>query len=64
MNQDQIRGLWGQLKGRAKIALGDLTDDEGRRVEGTTDHLYGRMQQKFGDAKQAVRRGIDRFRMP
>jgi uncharacterized protein YjbJ (UPF0337 family) len=64
MNQDQIRGLWGQLKGRAKIAHGDLTNDEGRRVEGTTDHLYGRLQQKFGDAKQAVRRGIDRLRMP
>ena len=64
MNQDQIRGLWGQLKGRAKIAFGDLTDDEGRRVEGTTDALYGRMQQKFGDAKQAVRRVIDRSRMP
>jgi len=64
MNQDQIRGLWGQLKGRAKTALGDATDDDGRRVEGAADHLLGRMQQKLGDAKQAVRRGIDRLRAP
>jgi len=64
MNRDQLKGLWTQLKGEAKVAWGDLTDDEAKRVEGTTDRLYGRLQQRFGDGKQSLKRGLDRLKMP
>lgn len=62
MNEDQIRGLWGQLKGRAKILLGDLLDDETWRAEGSINSLTGRLQRRFGDARQALRRGFNRLR--
>lgn len=64
MNRDQIKGVWTQMKGEAKVAWGDLTDDEAKRVEGTTDRLYGRLQQRFGDTKETIRRGLGRWRMP
>lgn len=64
MNRDQAKGLLGQLKGKAKIIWGELTDDPDTRVEGTSDKLYGRLQQKFGDTKQQLKRGLDKIRLP
>ena len=64
MNQDQLRGLWGQLKGKAKIIIGELTDDEDAKAEGTVDKLYGRLQSRFGDVKQRVKATIDKVRLP
>ena len=64
MNQDQLRGLWGQLKGKAKIIIGELTDDEDAKAEGTVDKLYGRLQSRFGVVKQRVKATIDKVRLP
>jgi len=64
MNEHQVRGWWGELRGRAKVALGDLLHDSSTRVEGTSDQLYGRMQRGYGDAKQAIQRGWRRMRRP
>ena len=60
MNQDQVRGWWSRFRGRTKIAVGDLTDDESLRAEGSLDALAGRIQQKFGDAREVLRRGFRR----
>ena len=64
MNEHQVRGWWGELRGRAKVAIGDLFDDPATRVEGTNDQLYGRMQRGYGNAKQAIQRGWWRMRRP
>ena len=49
MNQDQAGGKWDQIKGRAKKAWGELTDDDFKKAEGSMDKLYGVIQEKFGD---------------
>lgn len=54
MNQDQIKGQWNQIKGRAKKAWGELTDDDFKRAEGSEDKLHGIIQEKFGVTKQAI----------
>jgi uncharacterized protein YjbJ (UPF0337 family) len=64
MNQDQIRGVLGQLRGKAKVILGELTDNPDKKAEGSVDKLYGLLQQKFGDAKQTVKRQLDKVRLP
>jgi uncharacterized protein YjbJ (UPF0337 family) len=63
MNHDQVRGLWGQLKGRAKVAWGELTADPDRKAEGTIDKLFGLVQRRFGDSKQELKRRIDKIRL-
>ncbi|MET0342595.1 MAG: CsbD family protein [Polyangiales bacterium] len=60
MNEHQVRGIWSQLKGRSKVAWGDVTDDERARVSGTTDQIYGRMQEAFGNMRERFRRGFGR----
>jgi uncharacterized protein YjbJ (UPF0337 family) len=64
MNRDQIKGSLDRLKGKAKLVLGELTNDEAMKAEGSVDKLYGLLQKRFGDAKEVVKSKIDKVRMP
>lgn len=59
MNWDQIEGNWKQLKGRAKEQWGDLTNDDLDRAAGTRDQLVGRIQQRYGLAREEAERRVD-----
>jgi uncharacterized protein YjbJ (UPF0337 family) len=63
MNQDQAHGVWDQLKGKAKRG-GELTDDDFMKAEGSTDMLYGVIQQRFGDTKEAIQAKLDKLNLP
>ena len=63
MNQDQARGKWDQIKGRAKKAWGELTDDDFKKAEGSVDKLYGIIQERFGDTKQAIKAKLDKLHL-
>lgn len=64
MNQDQIAGKFDVLKGKAKRIWGELTDDDFSKAEGSVDKLYGIIQQRFGDAKDAILRKLDDTHLP
>jgi uncharacterized protein YjbJ (UPF0337 family) len=64
MNQDQVSGKWDEIKGKAKRIWGELTDDDFSKAEGSIDKLYGIIQQRFGDAKEAIQRRIDQTHLP
>ena len=63
MNQDQVKGKWEQVKGRAKRAWADLTDDDLMRAEGSEDKLYGIIQEKFGDTKDAIQEKLAKLHL-
>ncbi|CAH0261283.1 CsbD family protein [Roseomonas sp. CECT 9278] len=52
MNSDQIAGNWKQLTGKVKEQWGKLTDDDITVVEGQRDQLVGRIQERYGIAKE------------
>jgi uncharacterized protein YjbJ (UPF0337 family) len=54
MDELEIRGRWNELKGKAKQAHGNLTDDDLRWEEGRDEEFYGRMQTKLGKTKDEV----------
>jgi len=63
MNQDQAQGKWDQIKGRAKKAWAELTDDDFKKAEGSVDKLYGLIQEKFGDTKEAIKAKLDKIHL-
>ena len=60
-NWEQIAGKWKQAKGEAKKKWGKLTDDELMQVEGNRDILVGKIQEKYGIAKEDANKQIDEW---
>lgn len=63
MNRDQAQGNFEQLKGKAKRIWGELTDDDVKKAEGSSDKLYGIIQERFGDSKETIKKKLDRTTM-
>ncbi|RYZ21357.1 MAG: CsbD family protein [Chitinophagaceae bacterium] len=54
MDRLELKGRWNELKGHAKQAHGDLTDDDLEYKEGKEDELFGRLQTKLGKTRDEV----------
>ncbi|MFC7369388.1 MULTISPECIES: CsbD family protein [Vreelandella] len=59
MNWDQIEGNWKEMKGKARASWGELTDDELTQIGGKKDQLVGKVQQKYGVAREEAERRVD-----
>ena len=61
MNTDRIKGKWKQLTGRMKSEWGRLTDDDLVYVEGHRDYLVGKVQERYGIARDKAEEQVKRF---
>ena len=61
MNTDQIKGNWKQFVGKAKEKWGKLTDNDWQVVEGKRDQLVGRIQERYGIAREEAERQVADF---
>lgn len=60
-NLDEIKGLWKQQIGAAKIAWGKLTEDDLLQVQGRRDKLAGLVQERYGVARSEADRQVTEF---
>ena len=61
MNWDIIKGQWKELKGDVRAKWAKLTDDDIDYIGGRKDELVGRLQQRYGYAKDEAEREADSF---
>ena len=61
MNADIIKGRWKQLGARLKTRWADLTDDDIGAGEGHRDYLVGRLQERYGWARDRAEAEVARF---
>jgi uncharacterized protein YjbJ (UPF0337 family) len=61
MNWDQVKGNWKQFKGRAQQQWGKLTEDDLDVVDGKREELVGRIQERYGCAKEKAEEEVDEF---
>lgn len=61
MNWDQVQGKWKQVKGSVKTRWGKLTDDDLDVIAGQRDQLIGRIQERYGIAKDDAQRQVDEW---
>ena len=61
MNWDRVEGNWTKLKGQAQEKWGKLTNDDLDVIEGKRDQLAGKLQERYGYAKDKAEREADEF---
>ncbi len=61
MNEELFKGKWNQVKGKFKQKYADLTDDDLTYVEGKSDELLGRLQERTGRTKEQLKDEIDKW---
>jgi uncharacterized protein YjbJ (UPF0337 family) len=61
MNWDRIEGNWKQLKGKARVQWGKLTDQQLDVIGGKREQLVGRVQEQYGINKDEAEKQVDRF---
>jgi uncharacterized protein YjbJ (UPF0337 family) len=61
MNWDVIQGQWKQWAGKVKAKWGKLTDNDLTVVGGKKDELLGRLQERYGYAKDDAEKEVDQF---
>jgi uncharacterized protein YjbJ (UPF0337 family) len=61
MNHDTISGQWKQLGGQIKKQWGKLTDDDLKVVEGNAQMLAGRLQERYGIARDEAEKQVRDF---
>jgi uncharacterized protein YjbJ (UPF0337 family) len=59
MNWDRVEGNWKQFKGKARQQWGKLTDDDLDVIEGKRTELSGKLQARYGYAKDEAEKNID-----
>ena len=59
MDWNRVEGNWKEVKGKVKEKWGKLTDDDLTAINGQRDQLEGRLQQRYGYAKDQARKDVD-----
>ncbi len=59
MNWDRIEGNWKEFIGKARTQWGKLTDDDLTQIDGRREELSGRLQRRYGYARDEADRHID-----
>lgn len=58
---DRIEGSWKEMTGKVKEQWGELTDDDLTVVAGKRDQLAGKLQERYGYAKDKAEHEISAF---
>ena len=61
MNWDRIEGNWKQVVGKARAQWGKLTDDDFNIVAGRREQLAGKIQERYGVAKEDADKQISKW---
>ena len=61
MNWDQIEGKWKQMKGSVRQRWAKLTDDDLELIGGKREQFAGRLQERYGIAKDEAERQLDEW---
>jgi uncharacterized protein YjbJ (UPF0337 family) len=59
MNWDTVTGDWKQFSGKVKEKWGKLTDDDLTVINGKREQLEGKLQERYGYAKEQARKEVD-----
>ena len=59
MNWDTAKGDWKLFAGKIKEKWGQLTDDDLAKIDGQREQLEGKIQERYGIAKDEAKKQVD-----
>lgn len=59
MDWNRVEGSWKQVKGAVKANWGKLTDDDLDVINGRREQLEGKLQERYGFARDQIRKDVD-----
>jgi uncharacterized protein YjbJ (UPF0337 family) len=60
-NVEALKGKWQQYVGAAKVAWGELTEDELLKLEGHTEKLVGLIHERYAVTREEADMQVKRF---
>jgi uncharacterized protein YjbJ (UPF0337 family) len=61
MNKNTLKGEWSVIKGKVKQKWGKLTDDDLLEINGQRDQLVGKLQKRYGLAREKAEKELTDF---
>ncbi len=61
MNPDELKEKWNQIKNKLREKWSKLTDDDWTQSHGDKDKLVGKIQQRYGVAKEQAEKELRDF---
>lgn len=55
----EIKGDWNIIKGKLKQKWATLTDDDLQYAEGKLEEVYGRVQKRTGETREAIEKAFN-----
>jgi uncharacterized protein YjbJ (UPF0337 family) len=59
MDWNRVQGNWKQVAGKVKAKWGKLTDDDLTAINGRREELEGKIQERYGIARDQARKDVD-----
>ena len=63
MNWDRVEGQWKQRRGKAVHHWGKVMNDELAAIAGKYEELVGKLQERYGIAKDEARQHVTKYRI-
>jgi uncharacterized protein YjbJ (UPF0337 family) len=60
MNEDILKGKWTEMRGDLKTWWGQLTEDDLDVIAGQKDKLVGKIQERYGIARDKAQTEVDK----
>ena len=61
MNADILKGRWTQVKGDIRSKWGKLTDDDVTQIQGDTEKMIGKLQERYGLKREQAEKDLNDF---
>jgi uncharacterized protein YjbJ (UPF0337 family) len=61
MNADILKSRWNQVKGDIRSKWGKLTDDDVTQIQGDTEKMIGKLQERYGLKREQAERDLNDF---
>lgn len=63
MDSNDLKAKWNKVKGNVQRQWGKLTNDDLDVIEGDTNILVGKLQERYGISEEEAKRQVEEYKL-